>query len=630
MPTGVSARSASAALLPGHPLSISALWFTAPTDGWLGGNGTIRHTADGGRTWQTQRCGPGTVRALDFINAQDGWAVTSGPSLLLRTTDGGAKWKAVAAPAGSLRSLSFVNGNDGFAIEPAFSLSALVATTDGGASWHPVPIPATAASAACFENATVGFVASIGTQGLRLWRTEDGGRTWLGPVNVGGPDAGAQLSCSPPQGAWLLVDGDVGMSQESYSVFHTVDGATWTAVAALPTAGAGPAPGSPKGVPEPPLMVGPRIQALPSGQAYLIGECFVCDRGNPQVRGALLAGSGPVATLPPLKTPAHLGAWFATSASGLWLALPSNGDVARILDSSDGGAAWSTVYEGAVRGPVKAITFPTPELGYGLGISGDSRAVLRTQNAGQTWSRVGEIPASPSGTRQGSASPGLVFTTAQVGFAVSGQGVVWQTGNGGRAWRRADIAALASAHDPRGLAASMAFATPRVGCVQRQGAPSAAVGYRFGGFVGTTDGGRTWRTLSWRPPAGLSDSTAYQQTLGCAIALADIGTPASVPGPPASFGAPVWPDAAAAMTAAAETLSRDGAYAYFYITDNTGRTWTRYAFDPRVPLFGEVALANAEDGWVLGAPGVLLQTTDGGAVWRQLASRVLPTASAGA
>ena len=117
----------------------------------------------------------------------------------------------------------------------------------------------------------------------------------------------------------------------------------------------------------------------------------------------------------------------------------------------------------------------------------------------------------------------------------------WQTGDGGRSWTRADLPARASAPAPRGPVASRAFATPRVGGVERQGAPSAALGPPLRRFR-RRDGRRT--------PAGPSGPTTAQQSLGCAIALAD-----------------------------------------------AGRTWTRHAFESPVPLCGD------EDGWVLAAPG---------------------------
>lgn len=71
--------------------------------------GELLATSDGGRTWtripatgtlrQVMRAGMG-IRALDFVNAQDGWAITgpmtgTGYGPLLVTHDGGATWQVV-------------------------------------------------------------------------------------------------------------------------------------------------------------------------------------------------------------------------------------------------------------------------------------------------------------------------------------------------------------------------------------------------------------------------------------------------------------------------------------------------------------------------------------------------------
>ena len=113
-----------------------------------------------------------------------------------------------------------------------------------------------------------------------------------------------------------------------------------------------------------------------------VGECLPCNGGQPQIHSAVLSAYGPPAAPPPLDAPGRLGAASAASADRLWLAPPSTDGVARILGTSDGGRTWATIYQGAVRGPVAAVSFPTAEVGYGLGTSADSRAVLRTTDGG--------------------------------------------------------------------------------------------------------------------------------------------------------------------------------------------------------------------------------------------------------
>ncbi|MFP3381869.1 hypothetical protein SB767_36740, partial [Bacillus sp. SIMBA_069] len=57
----------------------------------------------------------------------------------------------------------------------------------------------------------------------------------VSPVN------GVLIRSAGPQDAWIECIGDTGMTQTSYSLFHTADGGkSWQTVIAKSTAGAGP------------------------------------------------------------------------------------------------------------------------------------------------------------------------------------------------------------------------------------------------------------------------------------------------------------------------------------------------------------------------------------------------------
>jgi photosystem II stability/assembly factor-like uncharacterized protein len=98
--------------------------------------GLVVHTTDGGLHWNAQRPVPRqSLKGVSFPNAQDGWAVGGGGTVLV-THDGGATW----APQSSgvrvpLRQVSFSDPQHGWALAAARDL---LATGDGGKSWSVV------------------------------------------------------------------------------------------------------------------------------------------------------------------------------------------------------------------------------------------------------------------------------------------------------------------------------------------------------------------------------------------------------------------------------------------------------------------------------------------------------------
>lgn len=81
----------------------TAAYFSDATRGWVvgqtadkagaAGPSEILATADGGKTWQPQAKVPTSLRAIQFADAQNGWAVGTGAGIY-RTTNGGASWAA--------------------------------------------------------------------------------------------------------------------------------------------------------------------------------------------------------------------------------------------------------------------------------------------------------------------------------------------------------------------------------------------------------------------------------------------------------------------------------------------------------------------------------------------------------
>ena len=77
--------------------------FVDSTHGWAAGTrGIIRHTSDGGQTWQEQDSGTTSyLSQIHFQDRQRGWVFSDSTRTLLRTIDGGRIWETLVSPFGA-------------------------------------------------------------------------------------------------------------------------------------------------------------------------------------------------------------------------------------------------------------------------------------------------------------------------------------------------------------------------------------------------------------------------------------------------------------------------------------------------------------------------------------------------
>src|SRR5581483_11514576 len=134
--------------------SLRAVQFVDDQEGWaVGDEGAIWHTIDGGKNWERQPSGVrASLRGLHFQTPYVGWVVgrqelTGGGScgVLLYTSDGGVKWRQLLLRAlPGLHAVRFADmksvylAGDG---SPGYP-SGVFQTTDGGRNWQPVNGPA--------------------------------------------------------------------------------------------------------------------------------------------------------------------------------------------------------------------------------------------------------------------------------------------------------------------------------------------------------------------------------------------------------------------------------------------------------------------------------------------------------
>lgn len=324
---------------------VTAVRLIDPSSGWIGGNGWIARTEDGGRTWKPQVTGTMAVEQIFALNGKEAWAVVAdkpgqkGGGRLLHTSDGGTTWTTVG-PMPNEGFLHFVSPQEGYA--------ANARTTDGGKTWTTLPVPEGIEGDAYFHDANNGWAAAQVNDSLVVSRTQDGGKTWKTAMTrkTVAPLNGTLIRSAGNEDAWVVFIGESGMSQTSYSLFHTLDGgANWRTVIANSTAGAGPAPGFPiddTGGPENAGSKPGNLYVVNPNVAFMGGFCPACDK--PNTIGWTLDGgqtwvNGKEQTAG--FVPSLLA--FADAKNGWWISSDAT-EPSVMYTTADGGQTWTKVH----------------------------------------------------------------------------------------------------------------------------------------------------------------------------------------------------------------------------------------------------------------------------------------------
>jgi photosystem II stability/assembly factor-like uncharacterized protein len=347
------------------PSVLPGLEFISADQGWAVGQNKILTTADGGAHWQVQLSGALDLTSVDFINTQDGWAL--GATSLLATTDGGAHWTPLPEPCPRLDSVHFISPTTGFAVAGGRNVGASVypfppdqggtvlTTSDGGRSWHPLATPANAQTV-CFSDPQHGW---LGAAGL-LYRTADAGKNWTVLTSMAGQTgsagsagssytAGMVVECTNDGAAWALrVGPGAAMSQEPHvGYFANQAGATPIfAEQYFQNPGGKPvaqAPGS---------VAGP-FSALSSSAAVFIDSCSACGAGTAPWdvatnSGATLTKEGNVGAITTPQAASFMSAQVGW-VTGQDAVFPSSGKPQyqeRIVATTDGGHTWHVQWAG--------------------------------------------------------------------------------------------------------------------------------------------------------------------------------------------------------------------------------------------------------------------------------------------
>lgn len=227
----------------------------------------LDRTTDSGATWRQLPaphspgllCGESGV-SIDFIDRQTGFLAHGrmGGSRLLVTHDGGESFQSVAQFPFSLKQIDFIDGDTGWAISgEGVGIDVVVMTEDGGRTWRALPrnfrIPWTpsvyqgvqngvpinpilenygASAPNLFPGGTAWLLVTVFDpmqRALLYLRTDVGGKSWTRYVlTVKQVGEGKQYGAGTDFGAPQFVDPEYGWLIGSGEIYRTTDGGrTW-------------------------------------------------------------------------------------------------------------------------------------------------------------------------------------------------------------------------------------------------------------------------------------------------------------------------------------------------------------------------------------------------------------------
>lgn len=221
------------------------------------------------------------------------------------------------------------------------------------------------------------------------------------------------------------------------------------------------------------------------------------------------------------------GVYFTDDKDGIAV-----GEKATIIKTTNGGNIWDTVSTGFTGDYTYSdVCFANVNTGYIVGYRNGMHKILKTTNAGATWSATVN-----NGTDELYA---IAFADVQTGLAVGENGSIYRTANGGGTWQKMNSGTANRLFDVTFAGSAMAFAVGIGGTLMRSADGGASWGaispgttadlnrvffrspaYGFiagenGELLVTTDSGQTWAQRATGVTRDLyalhftSDSTGY-------------------------------------------------------------------------------------------------------------------------
>jgi|GEM_PF-5406833 len=179
--------------IPNSTASMRSAYFKSATEGFVAGNEDIRHTTNGGTTWDTVNYGiywaylkGCTVEGIQFVSATEGIAsgynIWDNCEIVFKTHDGGNTWTDIrwqGAFGTSLNDMYFPNTTTGFCVG---NLGHILKSTNGGDSWNYVNSGTSSRlNGIWFTSATNGIAVGEGI----ILKTTNGGTGWTSQLFPG-------------------------------------------------------------------------------------------------------------------------------------------------------------------------------------------------------------------------------------------------------------------------------------------------------------------------------------------------------------------------------------------------------------------------------------------------------------
>lgn len=467
-----SLRWTTLAPLPTPETLLAAAWTDANTVVAAGGVGTIVRSTDRGVTWAPVFIEGGSRQYARGLASHGNVVLAVGyNSFNARSTNGGLDWTEVySAPNSGHTNVSFsaVAFNDaGVAIKVGGDTAAVVRTSsDLGLTWQDATVPASTDTLSALALNHANVVLAAGQNGL-VGRSTDGGATWTfthvgtrnldalafatDTVAVAAGDNGALWRSTDAGQTWTPVASvntstisDVQFASATVGVASawgsamlrtTNGGLTWSLASSDSSVAYDAVRFAPDGVTAVAVGVGGRIQrsldagatfadAAPSARTDYAGVAF-----NGAGTGLAAGGSGIVRTTDGATwTPmAGSGSGLASVAFASPTTAVAGGVNGVLMRSTNGGVSWSAV-SSPNTSQVNAIAFGAS----GSGIAGAEDGILRTTDAGATWSWTNVTTSVNGGTQPGITS--VAYADANTAVAVANTGRIYRSTDGGTTW----------------------------------------------------------------------------------------------------------------------------------------------------------------------------------------------------
>ena len=345
--------------------------------GWRESEGTLFRTSDGGATWQ--RVGVGTITPLtrtSFVSSKQGWAISE--RRIYSTEDGGTRWTRQLGTEQPLRAIAFVDEQNGLAVGEG---GVIYRTAEGGVPPEGQGVlcagstceDETPSTWALVESGTtlaltdIAFVDSshlwiAGEKGLVL-RSTDGGVSWE-TVDTGVDATLLSVSFnSADKGVVVGEGGTVLVTVDGGSTWQSSDAGTTSTLNAVDFAGDA------------------SLWAVGDGGTVLYSR-----------DGGVTWASRAIGTS--LKS--ALRAVSFDGADGVVV-----GAEGTVLTTSDGGASWTRQeilegQEGTIAGQQSPTARPLNDIAIHVGESGDVNAWAASDDTIWRWGAVGgDLGVSP-------------------------------------------------------------------------------------------------------------------------------------------------------------------------------------------------------------------------------------------